>query len=351
MQDPIRRALLLPAAAIVVAVAASARPAFADLAVGDPAPDFTLKDQDGNDVKLSSFAGKKAVVLAFFPKAFTPGCTKEMTCMASEFRKIDERGAVILGISVDPVARQKEFATTLGAKFPMLSDESRTVTKAYGALVQSAEGGYSARSTFVIGKDGKIAWMEREFAVPKTLEGTALLAALDKIANPGGDPAAALEKLASPEKEARTLAVRFAQAWLREDLPGLQSMFHMDYGWRATEASSQWKTRREADVARIRKTFDQFDLRTLAFTALFDPKAGRLLAKGDVSKPGGSGGLSDAALKVAANLADGDLFLVIPTKNPKLPDAKGVETEVFGKELALVLRNDGAGWKVLEVVR
>lgn len=156
MQDPIRRALLLPAAAIVVAVAASARPAFADLAVGDPAPDFTLKDQDGNDVKLSSFAGKKAVVLAFFPKAFTPGCTKEMTCMASEFRKIDERGAVILGISVDPVARQKEFATTLGAKFPMLSDESRAVTKAYGALVQSADGGYSARSTFVIGKDGKI---------------------------------------------------------------------------------------------------------------------------------------------------------------------------------------------------
>lgn len=271
--------------------------------------------------------------------------------MTQDMRKVEQCGAALLAISVDPVARQREFATTLGTKFPLLSDEARAVSKAYGVLVQSPDGGYASRSTFVVGKDGKIAWMEREFAVPKTLEGTALLAALDKLGNGGGDPATALEKLPSPEKEARTLAVRFAQAWLREDLPGLQAMLHMDYGWRASEATSQWKARREAEIARARKTFDQFDLRTLAFPALFDPKAGRVLAKGDAAKPGGSGGLSDGALKAATSLADSDLLVVIPTKNPKLPDAKGTQTEVFCRELALLVRNDGAGWKILEVIR
>ena len=190
------RALL--AAALALAFAA---PALAEIGVGDAAPDFTLKDQDGKDVKLSSYAGQKNVVVAFYPKDFSAGCTNEMKCLAKENRKIAALDTVVLAISADAVESHARFATTLGIPFRLLADTDLAVAKLYGVFTPSAGGPFAARSAFVVDKQGKVRWLDRNLKVPVgTLEGTELYAAVEKL---GGrtDPVAALAELPAPERD------------------------------------------------------------------------------------------------------------------------------------------------------
>jgi peroxiredoxin Q/BCP len=122
---------------------------------GDAAPDFDLETQDGSRLRLSDALQDGPVVLFFYPRAMTPGCTKE-SChfrdLGSEFSAV---GAQRLGISVDKADRQKQFADKHGFDFPLLSDPDRAVAKAYG--VKRPGPLMNARATFVIGQDGKVA--------------------------------------------------------------------------------------------------------------------------------------------------------------------------------------------------
>ena len=102
------------------------------LNVGDTAPDFTLLDQDGNSVSLSDFRGKK-VLLWFYPKASTPGCTAEGCNIQDNFQRFNDANVQVLGMSKDSVRRQKNFATKQGFAYPLLSDESGKTVEAYGA--------------------------------------------------------------------------------------------------------------------------------------------------------------------------------------------------------------------------
>jgi peroxiredoxin len=123
------------------------------------APDFTLPSTTGKPVTLSEFRGKKNVVLAFYPAAFTGGCTKEMTSYGANLDKFDGMETQVFGLSTDNSPSQKVFAEQTGAKFPMLSDFlSRKVSKEYGALMENR--GLANRATFVIDKQGKIAFIE-----------------------------------------------------------------------------------------------------------------------------------------------------------------------------------------------
>ena len=127
---------------------------------GDPAPEFRLPAQDGREVALSGLRGKK-VVLYFYPKAMTPGCTTE----SSEFRdakpEFDKAGAVILGCSADSVAAQAKFAARYSLDFSLLSDPEFRTIEAYGARRMKQFLGKSflgiVRSTFLIGPDGRLA--------------------------------------------------------------------------------------------------------------------------------------------------------------------------------------------------
>src|SRR5438105_4264939 len=104
---------------------------------GDKAPDFELPDQDGRHVKLSDFRGQP-VVIYFYPKAETPGCTTQ-ACGVRDHRADYERaGAVVLGISPDPVAELKRFTENHGLGFPLLADEHHAVADAYGVWVQKS---------------------------------------------------------------------------------------------------------------------------------------------------------------------------------------------------------------------
>lgn len=129
------------------------------LKVGDMAPDFTLPSTTGKAVKLSEFRGQKNVVLAFYPAAFTGGCTKEMQSYQLGLDKFEGTGAQVFGVSTDNSPSQKRFAEDLKVTFPMLSDfATRDVSKSYGVLMPAR--GVANRATFVVDKEGKIQHIE-----------------------------------------------------------------------------------------------------------------------------------------------------------------------------------------------
>lgn len=129
------------------------------LKVGDAAPDFTLPSTAGGQVKLSDFKGKKNVVLAFYPAAFTGGCTKEMQAYQLNLSKFEGADTQVFGVSTDNSPSQRVFGEQLKVQFPMLSDfTKREVSKAYGVL--NADRGVANRATFVIDKEGRIQHIE-----------------------------------------------------------------------------------------------------------------------------------------------------------------------------------------------
>jgi len=126
---------------------------------GQAAPDFTLPDQDGNAVALSQLRGK-TVVLYFYPKADTPGCTTQACGVRDHASDYEAAGAVVLGVSRDSVPRLRAFADKHGLAFPLLSDEDHAVAEAYGVWVEKSMYGRrffgNERTTFVIDGEGVV---------------------------------------------------------------------------------------------------------------------------------------------------------------------------------------------------
>jgi thioredoxin-dependent peroxiredoxin len=124
-----------------------------ELKPGDEAPDFHLPGSDGRWYRLRDFRGHDAVVIAWFPKAFTPGCTRECESLGSSHGVLRGFKVRYFGASVDTAATNRRFAQSLGIDYPILSDPDRSVARAYGVLRAN---GFPARCTFYIGKDGRI---------------------------------------------------------------------------------------------------------------------------------------------------------------------------------------------------
>ncbi len=124
------------------------------LKVGDRAPDFTLPDTDGKPVTLSKLLEKGPVILAFYPKAFTPGCTKQNANFRDRYGDVSARGAQVVGISTDDVETQRRFKAEMKLPYPLLSDEGGKVAKQYAGTI--AVIGLANRANFVIGQDGTV---------------------------------------------------------------------------------------------------------------------------------------------------------------------------------------------------
>lgn len=126
---------------------------------GDKAPDFNVPDQDGNQVKLSDFQGKK-LVLFFYPKASTPGCTAEACNLRDNWEYFQNKGYEILGVSADSQKRQQNFKNKYELPYPLLADEEKEVINAYGVWgpkkFMGKEYDGIHRTTFVIDEEGKI---------------------------------------------------------------------------------------------------------------------------------------------------------------------------------------------------
>jgi thioredoxin-dependent peroxiredoxin len=132
---------------------------------GDKAPDFELPDQDGRTVKLSDYRGQRLVVY-FYPKAATPGCTTQACGVRDRHDDYENAGAAVVGISPDPVAKIKRFHDKEGLNFALLADEDHAVAEAYGVWVQKSMYGRTymgnERTTFVIDTAGKVAEVLRK---------------------------------------------------------------------------------------------------------------------------------------------------------------------------------------------
>ena len=137
----------------------SAARAAEELKVGDKAPDFTLKASDGKTYSLADFKGKKGVVIAWFPKAFTGGCTAECKSFKASSDALKSTDIAYFTASVDPVDLNTKFAESLGLDYPILSDPEKTTAKAYGVLNAR---GMSDRVTFYIDKDGIIKEIDKK---------------------------------------------------------------------------------------------------------------------------------------------------------------------------------------------
>lgn len=130
--------------------------------LGQSAPDFTLKNTNGQDVTLSSFRQESSVVLLFFPLAFTGVCTTELCQMRDNMKIYDSLNATVLAVSVDSFFTLKEFKAMQNLQFDLLSDFNKTVASAYGALYESFFGmhGVAKRSAFVIDREGIVRYAE-----------------------------------------------------------------------------------------------------------------------------------------------------------------------------------------------
>jgi peroxiredoxin Q/BCP len=148
----------LPLAALFV-FAPSFAAAADGLKPGDDAPDFSMVGSDGKTYKLSDFKGKQAVVVAWYPRAFTGGCTKECKSFKEQGGSIREYEVAYFTASNDPAEKNKKFAEELGVDYPILSDPDSSVAKAYGVL--NEKGTAALRWTYYIGADGKILHIDK----------------------------------------------------------------------------------------------------------------------------------------------------------------------------------------------
>ena len=143
------------------------------IAAGTPAPDFTLRDQDGEDVSLADFKGRK-VLLVFYPMDFSPVCSDQLTLYRDIAPQLKEAGVTPLGISVDSAFAHKAFQDQLGIDTTLLADfePKGAVASAYGAYLDGA--GHSNRSLVLIDADGKVEWVH-ETSTPLDIPGPNLI--------------------------------------------------------------------------------------------------------------------------------------------------------------------------------
>ncbi len=150
------------------------------ITVGQPAPDFTLKDQNQQEVKLADFKGKRNVVLMFYPLDWSPVCTNEHACMVSGMKDFEKLDAAVLGLSVDSIWSHKAFAEKLGIKYPLLADfhPRGAVASQYGMYL--ADKGITGRAIAIINKAGNVAWF-KQYDIPQAPDIKEVAGALEQV--------------------------------------------------------------------------------------------------------------------------------------------------------------------------
>lgn len=128
------------------------------LKIGDSIPNFTLKDQNGNDFQIEKIIGKQALVIYFYPKNFTPGCVKEACDFRDQYEDFKDLGATVIGISSDTESSHAKFASKYNLPFVLLSDKNGSVSRKFG-VKKNLLGLLPGRETYVVDKNGKVILM------------------------------------------------------------------------------------------------------------------------------------------------------------------------------------------------
>jgi mycoredoxin-dependent peroxiredoxin len=150
------------------------------IAVGQAAPDFSLKDQYDKDVRLSDFTGKKNVVIVFYPLDWSPVCTKEHVCLVNGMKEFATLDAAVLGVSVDSAWSHNAYAEKMGIQYSLLADFHPRGAMADKYGVYLPEKGITGRAIVIVGKDGKIAWI-KNYDIPVVPDVDEVASALQKV--------------------------------------------------------------------------------------------------------------------------------------------------------------------------
>lgn len=150
------------------------------IAVGQAAPEFALKDQSMQEVKLSDFKGKKNVVLMFYPLDWSPVCSNEHACVVNDMKEFEKLDAQVLGLSVDSAWSHKAFAEKLGIGYPLLADfhPRGAVAEKFGMYL--ADKGITGRAVAIINKQGNVAWF-KQYDIPQLPDIKEVAAALAQV--------------------------------------------------------------------------------------------------------------------------------------------------------------------------
>ena len=150
------------------------------IAVGQTAPDFMLLNQEKKEVKLSDFAGKKNVVLVWYPLDWSPTCTNEHICFVNEMKAFETLDAEVLGVSVDSVWSHKAYAEKMGIKYSLLADfhPKGAMSEKYGVYL--ADKGITGRAIAIVNKAGKVAWF-KNYDIPVVPDLNEVAAALGQV--------------------------------------------------------------------------------------------------------------------------------------------------------------------------
>jgi peroxiredoxin len=150
------------------------------ISVGAAAPDFTLKDQNQKEVKLSDFQGKKNVVIVFYPLDWSPVCTNEHVCLVNDMKRFEQLDAAVLGLSVDSVWSHKAFAEKMGIHYSLLADFQPRGAVADKFGVYLADKGITGRAIAIVDRAGKIAWF-KNYDIPTVPDMKEVSEALAKV--------------------------------------------------------------------------------------------------------------------------------------------------------------------------
>ncbi len=150
------------------------------IAVGQAAPDFSLKDQYDKEVKLSDLKGKKNVVLVFYPLDWSPTCTQEHVCFVNDMVRFETLDAEVLGVSVDSTWSHKAYAEKMGIKYSLLADFNPrgAMSEKYGVYL--ADKGITGRAVIIVNKDGKVAWV-KNYDIPVVPDVAEVASALQQV--------------------------------------------------------------------------------------------------------------------------------------------------------------------------
>src|SRR5215467_10233206 len=150
------------------------------IAVGQAAPDFILQNQEKQEVRLSGFAGKKNVVIVFYPLDWSPVCTNEHACFVNDMKAFETLDAEVLGVSVDSVWSHKAYAEKMGIKYSLLADfqPRGAMADKYGVFL--TDKGITGRAIVIVNKAGKIAWM-KNYDIPAVPDVKEVAAALQQV--------------------------------------------------------------------------------------------------------------------------------------------------------------------------
>jgi len=150
------------------------------IAVGQAAPDFSLKDQYDKEVKLSEFAGRKNVVIVFYPLDWSPTCTKEHLCLVNGMKDFETLDAEVLGVSVDSAWSHKAYADKMGIKYSLLADfqPRGAMASRYGMFL--ADKGITGRAIVIVDKEGKVAWF-KNYDIPVVPDVAEVASALQHV--------------------------------------------------------------------------------------------------------------------------------------------------------------------------